>query len=306
MNRTLISGPSPSPYATPSVRRMARDLGVDIAKVPGRRAHGRVGAEDVHAYVRDAISRLSRLEGEIEARPVAPSTKVIDFAKFGPIDLQPISRRAQAAGAKLLEAWSTIPHVTNFDEADVTDLEAFRLAVGGVDEFDRLAFLIKALSTSLRKFPEFAASLVGGEIVLKKYMHIGARVETPEGVVTPVIRDVDRKSLREISTEAATLRARARTDALEDWETQGGCITISDLGEHGGAGFSPIINAPEIAILGGGRTQTRPRWNGVAFGPRLILPLCLSWDHRAVDGAAAGRFLADLAATLGDFRRLLL
>jgi len=304
-----ISGQLPTnddksaPYATPGVRRMARELGVDVKYVAGHGPHGRVEPQDVRAFVRDALARLLRFEER-----GAPVPAPIDFAKFGPIERKPLSRAMQTSGASLALAWSTIPHVTNFDQADVTDLEAFRLSLhteaAATDAgLTMAAFLVKALAEALQRHPSFNASLDGVDLIVKKYVHIGFAVETPDGLSTPVLRNADRKSLRDIAREIATLSLKAREGALAPDDTEGGCMTLTT--DAPGAA-TPIINAPELAILSAGEATTKAVWSGGAFAPRLILPLSLSWDHRALSGAEAARFLSHLCATLRDFRRMLL
>jgi pyruvate dehydrogenase E2 component (dihydrolipoamide acetyltransferase) len=241
-------------------------------------------------------------------RPVEPR---YDFAKFGPVEVQPLPRIRRISAVNLARNWATIPHVTNHHEADVTELEAFRKQVNAEAGPDGtkptlLAFVIRALAAALRVHPEFNASLDGEQLVLKRYAHVGFAVDTAGGLVVPVIRDADRKGVREIAQEATVLAEGARMGRLKAEEMQGGCITVSSLGAHGGAHFTPIINAPEVAVLGLSATTTRPVWNGTGFVPRLMLPLSLSWDHRALDGAAAARFNHFMVTVLGDFRRLLL
>jgi pyruvate dehydrogenase E2 component (dihydrolipoamide acetyltransferase) len=294
-----------APYATPGVRRMARELGVDVRRVAGHGPHGRVEPQDVRAFVRDALARLLRFEQH--GAPVAPPRAPIDFAKFGPVERKPLSEAMPTSGAKLAVDWSTIPHVTNFDEADVTGIEAFRFSLDTEAKADAevtmAAFLVKALADALRRHPSFNASLDGADLILKKYIHIGFAVETPDGTSTPVLRNADRKSLRDIAREIAALSLKAREGALTSDDIEGGCMTIT-MHAHGVA--TPIVNAPELAILSAGEATTKAVWNGGAFAPRLILPLSLSWDHRALNGAEAARFLSHLCATLSDFRRMLL
>ncbi|HET6788542.1 MAG TPA: dihydrolipoyllysine-residue acetyltransferase [Aquabacterium sp.] len=318
----LPAEPSASvPHASPSVRRFARELGVPLAQVPGSGPKGRITHVDVQNFVKGALTGATT-----PAAPVASggaSTGVadlggmtllpwpkVDFSKFGPIERQPLSRIKKISGANLHRNWVRIPHVTNHDEADITELEAFRLklndehAKAGL-KFTLLAFLLKACAVALRKFPQFNASLDGDDLVLKQYVHIGFAADTPNGLVVPVIRDVDSKSLSQLATETAALAAKAREGKLTPAEMQGGNFSISSLGGFGGTTFTPIINAPEVAILGVCRSAMKPVWNGSAFEPRLMLPLSLSYDHRVIDGASAARFNTYLASLLADFRRAL-
>ena len=301
-------------HASPSVRHFARVLGVDLLKVKGSGPKGRVTQADVEAFVRQALQQGST---PAAAAPVAggeglsllPWPKV-DFAKFGPIERQPLSRIKKISGANLHRNWVRIPHVTNNEEADITELEAFRVklneeyAKAGV-KFTLLAFLLKACAAALKKFPNFNASLDGDDLVLKQYVHIGFAADTPNGLVVPVVRDVDTKSISQLAQETAALAAKARDGKLTPAEMQGGNFSISSLGGFGGTTFTPIINAPEVAILGVCRSAMKPVWNGSEFVPRLMLPLSLSYDHRVIDGAAAAKFNAYLTALLADFRRAL-
>jgi len=307
------------PHASPSVRKFARELGVDLDRVSGSGPKQRVLHEDVQAYVKDAVRRASE---PLAAAPAATSDggaaglgllpwPKVDFAKFGPIETKPLPRIRRISAANLHRNWVMIPHVTNHDDADVTDLEAFRVQLNRENEksgpkLTMLAFLIKACVHALKKFPEFNASLEGEALVLKRYWHIGFAADTPNGLMVPVIRDADRKGLGEIATETGELAKKARDGKLSPAEMQGGTFSISSLGGIGGTGFTPIVNAPEVAILGVSRSATKPVWDGSAFVPRLILPLSLSYDHRVIDGAAAARFNAHLAQLLADFRRVML
>ena len=298
-------------HASPAVRVFARELGVDLAKVKGSARGGRISKDDVQAFVKAAMQG-----GATQA--AAPSGggglnlipwPKVDFAKFGEIESQPLSRIKKLSGANLARNWAMIPHVTQFDDADITEMEAFRKKLGEEQKDVKvtpLVFLIKAAVAALKKYPAFNASLDGENLVLKKYFHIGIAVDTPDGLVVPVIRDADRKGLVELSHELAELSAKARDRKLGPAEMAGGCFSISSLGGIGGTAFTPIINAPEVAILGVSRSATKPVWNGKEFAPRLLLPLSLSYDHRVIDGAAAARFTAYLAQVLGDLRRLLL
>ena len=293
------------------MRRYARELGVDIAKVKGTGRKGRILREDISGFVKKALSAPS--SPAVAAGGGIPPVPAVDFSRFGEIETRPLSRIKRISGPHLHRSWVNVPHVTNHDEADVTDLEAFRqsikkeAAAGGV-RITLLAFVTRAVAATLAEFPTFNASLGpdGDTLVLKKYVHIGIAVDTPNGLMVPVLRDADRKGVYALAREMAELGTRARDGALKSGELQGGTFTISSLGGIGGTAFTPIINAPEVAILGLSRTRMTPVWDGTAFEPRLMLPLDLSWDHRVVDGAEAARFLAHLARLLGDVRRLLL
>jgi pyruvate dehydrogenase E2 component (dihydrolipoamide acetyltransferase) len=310
--------PDKVPYASPAVRLFARELGVDLAQVTGSERGGRIGKEDVRKFVKSALAGASA-GGAVAGGGLGllPWPKV-DFAKFGAIETRPLSRIQKLSGANLARNWAMIPHVTQHDDADITELEALRVALNeenakaiakGVGaKLTMLAFLMKASAVALRKFPTFNASLdaSGENLVLKQYFHIGFAADTPNGLVVPVVRDVDRKGVIEIAKESGELAAKAREGKLGPAEMQGGCFTISSLGGIGGTSFTPIVNAPEVAILGVSKSAMRPVWDGSTFQPRLILPLSLSYDHRVVDGAAAARFTAYLAQLLGDLRRALL
>ncbi len=303
-------------HASPSVRRTARELGVDLTQVRGTGPKGRIVAEDVHAFVKSA------LQGGPVARTAAPTAggglpvlpwPQVDFAKFGPVERVEMSRIRKLSGPNLHRNWVTIPHVTNHDDADITALEEFRLELNRENEkagvkITMLAFLIKACVAALQRFPDFNSSIdpAGADAVFrKKYYHIGFAADTPNGLVVPVVRDADRKGVIELARETAALAAKAREGKLAPGEMQGGTFSISSLGGIGGTYFTPIINAPEVAILGVCRAALRPVWDGKQFVPRLILPLSLSWDHRVVDGAGAARFNAYLCQLLADFRRVL-
>ncbi len=294
------------------MRKFARELAVDLSRVTGTGPKGRILQEDVQNFVRQALrgapSAGSAAAGG--ALDLLPWPKV-DFAKFGPVDAVPLSRIRKISGANLARNWVMIPHVTQFDEADVTDLEAFRVRLNeehrkaGV-KLTLLAFLIKASVAALAKFPDFNASLDGDTLIRKRYFHIGFAADTPNGLVVPVLKDADRKGVLQIAAEMGELSARAREGKLGPADMQGGCFSISSLGGIGGTAFTPIINAPEVAILGVSKSATRPLWNGEAFVPRLVLPLSLSYDHRVIDGASAARFTAYLGSLLADLRRLTL
>ena len=321
---TDMEGSDHVPHASPSIRALARELGVSLAQVTGNGSKGRITREDVHAYVKLALSGAAG--GAVQAGAVStvssgglnllPWPKV-DFSKFGAVEAQPLSRIKKLSGANLARNWAMIPHVTQFDEADIGALEALRVTLNKEHEkagvkLTMLAFLIKASVAALQKFPEFNASLDGQgdemRLVLKKYFHIGFAADTPNGLVVPVIRDADRKGLLEIATEMAVLSKKARDGKLMPTDMQGGCFSISSLGGIGGTAFTPIINAPEVAILGVSKSEMKPKWDVVSgqFQPRLMLPLSLSYDHRVIDGAAAARFTAYLGQLLADLRRVLL
>lgn len=303
--------PGKVPHASPAVRLFARELGVDLAQVPGSARAGRISKEDVQVFVKAALAgggAPRAAGGGGGGLDLIPWPKV-DFAKFGAIESRPLSRIQKLSGANLARNWAMIPHVTQNDDADITEMEAFRKKLGEENKDTKvtpLVFLIKAAVAALKKFPNFNASLDGDSLVLKQYFHIGIAVDTPDGLVVPVIRDADRKGLLELARELAEISARARDKKLSSADMQGGCFSISSLGGIGGTGFTPIINAPEVAILGVSRSAMKPVWNGEDFEARLMLPLSLSYDHRVIDGAAAARFTAYLAQVLGDLRRLLL
>jgi pyruvate dehydrogenase E2 component (dihydrolipoamide acetyltransferase) len=297
-------------HASPAIRRLAREFGVRLERVHGSGPHGRIIKEDVQAFVKGALADAPGAPGAAPFAGIAPWPK-IDFAQYGPIEIEPLSRIKKIAGPLLQRNWVTIPHVTNHDDADITELEAFRLqlnaenAKAGV-KLTLLAFLIVASVAALRKFPEFNSSLDGESLVLKRYYNIGFAADTPGGLVVPVVKNADAKGLLAIAAETGELAAKARAGKLGPADMAGGTFTISSLGGIGGTSFTPIVNAPEVAILGVSRAAMRPVWDGSAFAPRLSLPLSLSWDHRAVDGAAAARFVGTIATLLGDMRRTLL
>ena len=305
------------PHASPSVRLFARELGVPLGNVQGSGPKGRITHADVQNFVKAALAKgpaavaaLAESTGGGEGLSLLPWPKV-DFAKYGPIERQPLSRIKKISGANLHRNWVRIPHVTNNEEADITDLEALRVRLNEEHaktgpKFTMLAFLIKACAVALKKFPQFNASLDGDDLVLKQYVHIGFAADTPNGLVVPVIRDADTKGLSQLAAETATLALKAREGKLSPADMQGGTFSISSLGGFGGTTFTPIINAPEVAILGVCRAAMKPVWNGSGFDPRLIIPMSLSYDHRVIDGASAARFNAFLATLLADFRRALL
>ncbi len=298
-------------HASPSIRAFARELGVDLTKVKGTALKGRITKEDVQAFVKVELAKPKGTSvGGAFAFPEMPH---VDFTKFGEIETRALSRIKKISGNNLARNWVMIPHVTQQDEADITDVEAFRVktneenAKSGV-KVTMLAFLIKASVAALKKFPEFNASLEpGGEnLILKKYYNIGFAADTPNGLVVPVIKNADKKSVFEIAKEMTELSAKAREGKLSPAEMSGGCFSISSLGGIGGTFFTPIINAPEVAILGVSRASMKPIWNGKEFTPRLILPMSLSYDHRVVDGAAGARFSTYLAGLMSDIRKLVL
>jgi len=314
--------PDKVPHASPAVRLFARELGVDLNQVKGSARKGRITREDVQGFVKQALSGAGA--GAPAAAPVAagggnglsllPWPKV-DFAKFGETEVKPLSRIQKISGANLARNWAMIPHVTQFDSADITDLEDLRVTLNKEAEKSKsgvkltmLAFLIKASAALLKKYPTFNASLdaTGENLTLKKYFHIGFAADTPNGLVVPVIRDVDKKGVNDIAAETGELAKKAREGKLGPADMTGGCFSISSLGGIGGTAFTPIVNAPEVAILGVSKSAIQPVWDGKAFQPRLMLPLSLSYDHRVIDGALAARFTADLAKVLGDMRRVLL
>ncbi|MEJ2791359.1 MULTISPECIES: dihydrolipoyllysine-residue acetyltransferase [unclassified Pseudoxanthomonas] len=306
-------------YASPAVRLFARELGVDLNQVKGTERGGRISKEDVQKYVKGALA------GGVSA-PVAAGAPAaaggglnllpwpkVDFSKFGETEVVALSRIKKISGANLARNWAMIPHVTQHDHADITDLEALRVALNKENEkagikLTMLAFLMKASVSALKKFPDFNASLdaSGENLTLKKYFHVGFAADTPNGLVVPVIRDVDKKGVNEIAQESGELAKKAREGKLGPAEMSGGCFSISSLGGIGGVAFTPIVNAPEVAILGVSKSSIQPVWDGKQFQPRLMLPLSLSYDHRVIDGAAAARFTAYLAQLLGDMRRVLL
>lgn len=321
---SLQPGPSPAPtppsidedafakaHAGPSVRRFARELGVNLGLVKGSGPKQRILKEDVQAFVKAQLSKPRDGGAELNLLPWPQ----VDFAKFGPVELKPLSRIKKISGANLHRNWVMIPHVTQFDEADITELEALRKETNEATKEEGvkvtiLAFLLRASVAALKKFPEFNASLdsKGGEmnVVVKNYYHLGFAADTPNGLVVPVIRDVDKKGVIDIGKEMADLAARAREGKLKPAEMQGASFTISSLGGIGGTAFTPIINAPEVAILGVSRAGMKPVYRDGEFVPRLMLPLSLSYDHRVIDGATAARFTAHLVEVLGDLRRVLL
>lgn len=295
-------------HASPSVRKFARELGADIGQITGSGTKGRVLKEDVTAFVK----KIMTSGGTTGGLGVAPMPE-IDFSQFGAIETQPLTKINKLTGQFLHRNWVTVPHVTQFDEADITELEKFRKQLNEEHKKDGtrvtvLAFLMKALVSAMKEYPRFNSSLdpTGENLILKKYIHIGVAVDTPDGLVVPVIRDCDRKSLIELAHELIEISARARDKKLSPADMSGGCISISSLGGIGGTAFTPIVNAPEVAILGVSRAQMKPVYKDGQFEPRLILPLSLSYDHRVIDGADGARFTSFLSKVLSDTRRLLL
>jgi len=306
-------------HASPSVRKFARELGVDLAKVKGTGPNARILQEDVQGFVKGALAGGAGAPSAAGSVTGGGSLNLlpwptVDFAKFGPIETVPLSRIKKISGANLARNWVMIPHVTQFDDADITDLEALRVTLNKENEkagvkVTMLAFLIKAAVAALRKFPDFNASLVatpdGDNLVRKQYFNIGFAADTPNGLVVPVLKNADQKGVLAIAKEMTELSAKAREGKLGAADMQGGCFSISSLGGIGGTAFTPIINAPEVAILGVSKSVTKPVWDGKAFAPRLILPLSLSYDHRVIDGAAAARFITYYSGLLADLRRAL-
>ena len=312
----LPSSTAGLPHASPSVRKFARELGVDLTLVKGTGAKERIVQEDVQNFVKQALAggvasaapaSGASLGGGIDLLPWPK----VDFTKFGDITSKPLSRIKKISGANLHRNWVMIPHVTNNDEANITELEALRVTLNKENEksgikVTMLAFLIKAVVAALKKFPEFNASLDGDNLVMKQYFHIGFAADTPNGLVVPVIRDADKKGILQLAAESSELAKKARDGKLAPAEMQGGCMSISSLGGIGGTHFTPIINAPELAILGVSKSYMKPVWDGKQFVPQLTLPLSLSYDHRVIDGAAGARFNAYLGSLLADFRRIAL
>ena len=309
------------PHASPSVRKFARELGVPLAEIKGAGPKGRITLDDVQAFTKSVMAGAVQTLAQAAKAPASSGSSgvgldllpwpKVDFTKFGPIERKEMGRIKKISGANLLRNAIVIPAVTNFDDADITDLEAFRVATNKENEksgvkVTMLAFLIKACVSALKKFPDFNASIDGDAVVYKQYFHIAFAADTPNGLMVPVIRDCDKKGVMQISQEMGELAKKARDGKLSPAEMQGACFTISSLGGIGGRYFTPIINAPEVAILGVCKSNMEPVWDGKAFQPRLMLPLSLTWDHRVIDGAAAARFNAYLGQILSDFRRVLL
>jgi pyruvate dehydrogenase E2 component (dihydrolipoamide acetyltransferase) len=292
-------------YASPGVRRLARELGVDLAQIRGSGRKGRITKEDVRRGPERAPAEAAPAVGGLE---LAPWPK-LDFEKFGEVERQPLTRIQKISGPNLARNWVMIPHVTHHDEADITELEAFRKRTNGEQsdvKVTMVALLVKAVVGSLKAYPTVNSSLAGDELILKRYYNIGFAADTPNGLVVPVIKDADRKGILEIAGELTELSGKARAGKLASGDMQGSSFTISRLGGIGGTGFTPIVNAPEVAILGATRSAMKPVWDGSQFVPRLMLPLSLSYDHRVIDGALAARFVAHLVGQLSDLRRVLL
>lgn len=313
--------PDRVPYASPAVRMIARELGVDLAAVAGSERKGRITKQDVRSHVKQILSGVvpsGTATGAVGGGLNLLPWPTVDFAKFGEVESKPRSKIKKISGANLARNWVMIPHVTQHDDADVTELEALRVALnkenaasdkGGAGiKLTMLAFLIKAVVAALKKYPDFNASLdsSGENLILKKYFHIGFAADTPNGLVVPVVRDADQKGVIEIAIESSELAKKAREGKLGPADMSGGCFSISSLGGIGGTGFTPIVNAPEVAILGVSKSALKPIWDGEKFQPRLILPLSLSYDHRVIDGASAARFTAYLGQVMADMRRVLL
>jgi pyruvate dehydrogenase E2 component (dihydrolipoamide acetyltransferase) len=300
-------------HASPAVRRLAREFGVDLSRVKGTGPKERILKENVQAFVKAELGQPRAGAGGGGMGFNLPPLPQVDFAKFGPIESKPLSRIKKLSGANLHRNWVSIPHITQHDEADITELEAFRKSQtedakkSGI-KFTMLGFLVKAVVVALKQHPEFNASLSpdGESLIIKQYYHIGVAVDTPNGLVVPVIRDADKKGLLEIARDLGEVSARMRAGKIAPADLQGGCFSISSLGGLGGTLFTPIINAPEVAILGVGKAAMKPLWNGKEFAPRLMLPLSLSYDHRVIDGAQGARFISFLSSVLSDIRRLVL
>ena len=308
------------PYASPSVRKFARELGVPLDEVKGSGNKGRITAYDVQAFTKQVMAGAVQTKAQAAKAPAGGGSGAgldllpwpkVDFSKFGAVERKDLSRIKKISGANLHRNWVMIPHVTNNDEADITELEAFRVSTNKENEksgvkVTMLAFVIKALVSALKKFPEFNTSLDGDTLVYKQYFNIGFAADTPNGLVVPVLKDADKKGIIQISAEMGELAKKARDGKLGAADMQGGCISISSLGGIGGTHFTPIVNAPEVAILGLSKSAIKPVWDGKQFVPRLMLPLSLSYDHRVIDGASAARFNAYLGQVLADYRRIIL
>lgn len=307
-------------HASPVVRRLAREFGVDLSKVTGTARKGRVQREDVQNYVKNIIAQVAAGKGAVSGSgnsvgfDLIPWPKV-DFTKFGAVEEKPLSRIQKLSGANLHRNWVRIPHVTQFDEADITSLEEFRKEQNALADkkkmgvkYTPLVFIMKAVAKALEEFPTFNSSLSedGASLILKKYVHLGIAVDTPNGLVVPVVRDVNKKGIIELSRELQEISVKAREGKLTAADMQGGCFTISSLGGIGGTAFTPIVNAPEVAILGVSKSDIKPKWNGKEFEPRLMVPLSVSYDHRVIDGALAARFTATLASYLADIRQIMM
>jgi pyruvate dehydrogenase E2 component (dihydrolipoamide acetyltransferase) len=303
-------------HASPGVRRFARELGVDLSRVTGAGPKGRILKEDIQGFVKNALaggvpSTGSAAKGGGLGDLGLPAWPKVDFAKYGPVEAKALSRIQKISGPALARNWIMIPHVTQFDEADITELEAFRAKVNEENakagiKVTPLAFLVKAVVAALKKFPNFNSSLDGDNLILKSYWNIGFAADTPNGLVVPVVKNADQKGVIEIAKESSELAAKAREGKLGPADMQGGTFSISSLGGIGGTAFTPIVNAPEVAILGVSKAAMKPVWNGKEFVPRNMMPLSLSYDHRVIDGASAARFTAYLAQVIADMRRVVL
>jgi len=295
-------------HASPGVRRFARELGVDLTQVQGSGRKGRILKDDVKSHVKQTLEAPAAAGGGLGVPPMPE----VDFSEFGEIETKPLTKINKLTGQNLHRNWVTVPHVTQFDKADITDLEAFRKELNAENKdsgvkITLVSFLIKAMVSALREFPRFNSSLdpAGENLIFKKYFHVGVAVDTPDGLVVPVLRDVDRKSLNDLARELTEISQKARDKKLSPKQMKGGCISISSLGGVGGTAFTPIVNAPEVAILGASKAGMEPVWNGEDFVPRLMLPLSLSYDHRVIDGAEAARFTTYVGRLLSDTRRML-
>lgn len=318
VNAPVAAPASPSveggqPHASPAIRKFARELGVDLAQVKGTAPKNRISREDIQSYVKATLTQVREGKGGSGLGFAFPALPEIDFGRFGPVETQGLTRIQKLSGPNLHRNWVSIPHVTQYDDADITDLEAFRVSLKTEAEkrgvkLSFLPFVMKAVAAALKAHPTFNASLnaSGDSLILKKYFHIGVAVDTPDGLVVPVVRDVDQKSLFEIALELSELSGKARAKKLKGSDMEGGCFTISSLGGIGGTAFTPIINAPEVAILGLSKSQMKPVYQDGQFVPRLMLPLSLSYDHRVIDGAEGARFIVSLSRSLQDLRRVLL
>lgn len=306
----VVTAPGHLIYASPSIRRYARTLGVSVGRVKGTGPKGRILREDIEAFVKAAMSAPAHTSAAGGQMMIGlPEWPKVDFAKFGEVERVQLSRIAKISGPALARNSMVIPHVTNFDKADITELESFRKMLNGEAEqgdgkITMLVFTVKAVVAALKAYPKFNSSLDDGELVLKKYWNIGVAADTPEGLVVPVIKEADKKGIRGIAAEMAALALAAREGKLKATDMQGATFTISSLGGIGGTNFTPIINAPEVAILGMTRAEMQPVWDGAGFAPRLVQPISLSWDHRVVDGVAAAHFLQHVSRSLSDFRRI--
>jgi len=309
------------PHASPTIRKLAREIGVPLDEVKGTGPKGRITHDDVHAFVKGVMTGTVQTQAQAAAKAPAAAAggafpgllpwPQVDFTKFGAVEAKPLSRIKKISGANLARNWVMIPHVTQFDDADITDLEAFRVRLNKENEktgikVTMLAFLIKVSVAALRKFPDFNASIDGENLVYKRYFNIGFAADTPNGLVVPVVKNADQKGVLQIAQEMGDLSAKAREGKLGPADMQGGCFSISSLGGIGGTAFTPIINAPEVAILGVSKSATKPMWDGKDFAPRLMLPLSLSYDHRVIDGAQAARFTTYFCQLLADLRRVML